>query len=124
MVALSPLFASLFALASLAVAGPVVKIQSNGITVPIATHINFTGSSTFVKMEQERAKTLIQRGKAKAAFKAGVSQDAANIPVTNTAIIYTLQASIGTPGTSYTLLVDTGSERIYFYHHMLLADAS
>jgi hypothetical protein len=123
MVALSPLVASLFALASLAVAGPVMKIRSNGITLPIATHINVTGPSTFVKMEQERAKTLIRRGKAKAAFKAGVSQDAVNIPVTNTLYSYTLQASIGTPGTNYTLIVDAGSEQIYFYHHMLLADA-
>ena len=111
MVALSPLFVSLFALASLAVASPVVKIRNSPITIPIATHINATGTLNFVKQEQERAHALIQRGRDKAAFKAGATREAfADIPVTNTAVTYTLQANVGTPGTAYTLLIDTGSE--------------
>ncbi|KAF8521013.1 acid protease [Gautieria morchelliformis] len=110
MVALPLLFAFLLSLASLALTNPVVKIRSSGITVPIASRINATGSPNFVKQERQRAQALIQRGKAKAAYKAGLTQDdSISIPVTNTIVTYTIQAFIGSPATAYTLLIDTGS---------------
>ncbi|KAF8591297.1 aspartic peptidase A1 [Ramaria rubella] len=114
MVNLYPLFTPLVALGALAIANPIVKVRSNGITVPIATHIDAIGASSFVKQEQARAQALFQRGKAKAAFKAGLSEDdGSSIPITNTAVSYTIQVGVGNPATNYELLIDTGSSNTW-----------
>ncbi|KAJ7459167.1 aspartic peptidase A1 [Mycena galericulata] len=102
MLALSLLPAILLALR--VAAGPV---ESSFISLPISRHFNFTGSATIVQQDFARVQAIKSR-------KSGVSSRAAiSEPVDNQAVSYIASVGVGSPATTYQLIVDTGSSNTW-----------
>lgn len=106
MARLTSIFVALVA-ASIAVASPVVEIRDSLITVPIARRINGTGIHNILARDQARARALIARGKEDPAKRT------ASITVTNEVDTYVASVGVGSPPTTYSLLIDTGSSNTW-----------
>ncbi|KAJ7489133.1 aspartic peptidase A1 [Mycena latifolia] len=102
----SSLLSTLF-LALAAVAKPVV-VDSSFITLPISKRVNFTGTSTLVERDLARARHLRARAEAKLSGRVVVNE-----PVDNQAVTYVAAIGVGSPATTYQLLVDTGSSNTW-----------
>ncbi|PIL28799.1 transporter [Ganoderma sinense ZZ0214-1] len=115
MARLSALFA--LAAAAVAVSATPIVVRDSLVTLPIARRFNSTGAANIVKADQARAKTLKARLQATKVSPvdtaAGKIFPGINVPVTNQAIIYTASVGVGTPPTSYELIVDTGSSNTW-----------
>lgn len=110
-------------LLALSVAASPVEVRDSAptITLPFALHLNMSGS-TLPELDRIRATHLIQRGKqhdtvnlqdANATLPLEFSKRASSFSVTNTAVTYVTSVKIGSPATSYTLLLDTGSSNTW-----------
>ncbi|KAJ3545680.1 hypothetical protein NM688_g5601 [Phlebia brevispora] len=100
------LLLSVILFARLAVANPITARQSR-ITLPFAKKINTTGLPYAIKQDEARIQAF-KRG----AHPVAVTKDAAptvNVPATNEIMSYVTTVGVGTPPTSYDLIVDTGS---------------
>ncbi|GJE89616.1 aspartic peptidase A1 [Phanerochaete sordida] len=104
---LSQSFAALVALALAVSASPVVQ-DTPKITLPFAKHINATGTLNLLAQDQARAKWLKNRSSG-----AHLAERAGSIPVTNTAVSYLAAVGVGSPATTYNLIVDTGSSNTW-----------
>ena len=76
------------------------------------------GHQTFTTSEIDRARAshLFARGQAKVEGNDTTSsfdRRASSLSITNTAIAYTTVVNVGSPATSYTLLIDTGSSNTW-----------
>ncbi|KAM5546168.1 hypothetical protein V8D89_000294 [Ganoderma adspersum] len=114
MARLSALFA--VAVAAAAVSAKPVVVRDSPVTLPIARRFNSTGAANIIKADQARVKML--KARAQAAKVAAVDTTAGkilgiNVPVTNQAFMYTASVGVGTPPTSYELIVDTGSSNTW-----------
>lgn len=89
-----------------AVAKPIVV--DSFLTLPISKRVNFTGTSTLVERDLARAKHLRSRAEAKLFGRAVISE-----PVDNQAVTYVAAIGVGSPPTTYQLLVDTGSSNTW-----------
>lgn len=98
-------------LALLSVATPIVQIRepNPSFTLPFALKLNLSGS-TLADIDRERAQHMISRGKA---MGGAPEKRASSFSVTNTAVTYVANVGVGTPPTSYTLLIDTGSSNTW-----------
>ncbi|KII85701.1 hypothetical protein PLICRDRAFT_701179 [Plicaturopsis crispa FD-325 SS-3] len=106
------LSASLIALALAAAQTQAVAIRDSPVTLPFTKHINVTGTAGIVKADQARIAALRQFGKDKAAGR--LTKDAVvSIPVTNQAVTYVANVGVGSPATTYSLLIDTGSSNTW-----------
>ncbi|KAI0797337.1 aspartic proteinase precursor [Irpex lacteus] len=107
------MFAQLAATISLALicaASPIVVIRDNNIKLPLSRNFNVPGGKTLPEIDRARAQSLIQ----KASSKSEVTKQASeNVPVTNVATIYTVAVDVGTPPTTFNLIVDTGSSNTW-----------
>ncbi|EIW52039.1 acid protease [Trametes versicolor FP-101664 SS1] len=85
--------------------------DSSRITLPIARRLNITGAANLVKLDQARAKALKSRPQA----HTGNSPRATifDAPVTNQAVDYVATVGVGSPPTTYSLLIDTGSSNTW-----------
>ena len=112
---------ALLAVASAAVAigaKPVV-VRDSPVTLPIARRFNLTGAANILKSDQARAKVL--KARSQASKESPVSSAAVSklfardvdVAVTNGAVIYTASVGVGTPPTSYDLIIDTGSSNMW-----------
>ncbi|KAM5531980.1 hypothetical protein V8D89_014380 [Ganoderma adspersum] len=88
---------------ALGVAATPLVVRDSPVTIPLARHINVTGSQNVLARDRARAKAL-QTPTSNQRWPGGV-----DFPVSDFVIAYTAEVLIGTPPTSYTLLVDTGS---------------
>lgn len=88
---------------ALGVAATPLVVRDNPVTISLARHINITGSQNVLARDRARAKAL-QTPASDRQWPGGV-----NFPLSDFVIGYTAEVLIGTPPTSYTLLVDTGS---------------
>ncbi|KAJ7070794.1 aspartic peptidase A1 [Mycena amicta] len=104
MLALSLLPAVLLALR--VAAGPVL-VQDSFITLPISRRFNFTGSATIVQADLARIQAVKSRKSAKHA-RAVISE-----PVSNQVVSYIASVGVGSPATTYDLIVDTGSSNTW-----------
>ncbi|KAJ7767950.1 aspartic peptidase A1 [Mycena maculata] len=92
-----------------AVANPVVV--DSFVTLPISKKVNFTGARTVLDRDIARVRHL--RDKAAARLR-GHSVDAVtSSQVTNLATTYVASVGVGSPATTYSLLVDTGSSNTW-----------
>ncbi|KAJ7699229.1 aspartic peptidase A1 [Mycena rosella] len=93
-------------LALTAVAKPVVI--DSFVTLPISKRVNFTGTSTILERDLARAKHLRARAEARLSGRAIVNE-----PVDNQAVTYVAAVGVGSPATTFQLLVDTGSSNTW-----------
>jgi len=82
------------------------------ITLKGAKRVNNTGSFGLLVRDQARAKTLRGKGSA-GTSKFNNAGIVSSIPATNQAVQYVVDVQIGTPPTTYSLLVDTGSSNTW-----------
>ncbi|TCD68313.1 hypothetical protein EIP91_011172 [Steccherinum ochraceum] len=103
---------SLATLALVVTAEPVFRrVDTPPITLQTAKRVNTTGTVNLLARDQARAKVLKAGGSNKLAFKnAGI---VSSIPATNQAVDYTVQIKVGTPPTTYTVIVDTASSNTW-----------
>ncbi|EIW58441.1 aspartic proteinase precursor [Trametes versicolor FP-101664 SS1] len=109
----SSLITALLVLLSLAAdarSTPVVPVRSNGVHLPVAKRFNFTGAAKILERDQARVRKLRARAAARLSGET-LSPDvgAASVLALNQATQYVVTAAIGTPPTTYELVVDTGS---------------
>ncbi|KAJ7897160.1 aspartic peptidase A1, partial [Mycena olivaceomarginata] len=88
-------------------AGPVL-VDDNVITLPISRRFNFTGTGTVVQNDIARIKAVKSRTAAKKGARAVISE-----PVDNQVVTYIATVGVGSPATSYDLIVDTGSSNTW-----------
>ncbi|KAJ7492341.1 aspartic peptidase A1 [Mycena latifolia] len=90
-------------------AGPVL-VEDNIITLPISRRFNFTGTGSIVQNDMAR----IQAAKARSAAKKGLASRAViSEPVDNQVVTYIASVGVGSPATTYSLIVDTGSSNTW-----------
>ncbi|KAF8236774.1 aspartic peptidase A1 [Tricholoma matsutake] len=89
-----------------------VVIHDSPVRLPLTRRLNVTSLGNLVLHDQARAKAL----RARAGASAGVSFSTAivgNEPVDNQAVTYVAAIGVGTPPTTYQLIVDTGSSNTW-----------
>ncbi|KAI1786212.1 acid protease [Ganoderma leucocontextum] len=93
------------AAAAVAISAKPVVIRDSPVTLPIARHFNFTGAANILKATRRKL----------SAASVGVGKVFADIdvPVTNAVVTYTASVGVGTPPTSYDLIIDTGSSNTW-----------
>ncbi|EKM61628.1 uncharacterized protein PHACADRAFT_135435 [Phanerochaete carnosa HHB-10118-sp] len=104
---LSQSFVALVALALAVSATPAVR-DTPTITLPIAKHFNTTGTLNLLARDQARAKWLKSRASGES-----LAERAGSLPVTNAEVSYLAAVGVGSPATTYNLIVDTGSSNTW-----------
>ncbi|KAJ7354296.1 aspartic peptidase A1 [Mycena albidolilacea] len=89
-------------------AGPIL-VNENPITLDISRRFNFTGCSV-VQSDLARINAFKNRSTAKNGLNAW---DVISEPVVNQAVNYIATVGVGSPATSYDLLIDTGSSNTW-----------
>ncbi|PPR01599.1 hypothetical protein CVT26_013337 [Gymnopilus dilepis] len=87
------------------------RLEASPISLPLARRVNLTSIHNLVKHDESRVKALRSRLQ-KASKNAGIFV-VPNIPVTNQAITYTVNVTIGNPGHLFSLIIDTGSSNTW-----------
>ncbi|KAF8078962.1 aspartic peptidase A1 [Lyophyllum atratum] len=107
-------FASLLStvLLALAVSANPIVIRDSPVTLPLARRLNTTSIHNLVRHDVTRAKALRARAEAKASGKFHVDA-VINEQVDNQAVTYIASVGVGSPATTYGLLVDTGSSNTW-----------
>ncbi|KAH9486071.1 Polyporopepsin [Psilocybe cubensis] len=106
----SSLLATLI-LAAIVSANPIL-INTSPVTLPLSRRTNFTSVHNLLKRDQTRAKFFKAKGIAKATGN-NFHEDFINEPITNQAVTYVANVGIGSPPTTYSLLIDTGSSNTW-----------
>jgi len=96
-------------LLALSVAANPVQLDRPLVTLPISRRLNLTSVHNLVRHDQARAKALKLRG----SNIAGNSRAVINEAIDNQAVTYVATVSVGSPATSYSLLIDTGSSNTW-----------
>ena len=104
-----PTLLALCAAAAAATASPVV-VRDSPVSLPLARRIALTGSAKIVELDQARAALLKNVGHGKGTAE---SKRAPDLRAVNALTHYTVEVGIGSPATTYTLLVDTGSANTF-----------
>ncbi|KAH9065697.1 aspartic peptidase A1 [Lactarius vividus] len=101
-----------FLLLVVSVAANPIVVRKPPVSLSFARHLNITGTHDLIKKDQARAKNLISTSKAK---QSGTLSHAAvvSVGVTNVAVVYQASVGVGSPATSYNLLIDTGSSNTW-----------
>ncbi|RDB29357.1 Polyporopepsin [Hypsizygus marmoreus] len=99
-------------LLALAVSANPIIVNRSPITLPIARRVNVTSVHNLVRHDLSRAKALRARAEAKAGgdFHIDVVISEA---VDNQAVTYVAAVGVGSPATTYDLLIDTGSSNTW-----------
>ncbi|KAF8879842.1 aspartic protease [Infundibulicybe gibba] len=104
------LLAALQFLANAVSANPVV-IRGSPVTLPLSRRLNLTSVHNLLRHDQVRARNLRARAERKLNPR---SNDAViNEQVDNQAVTYIASVGVGSPATTYELLVDTGSSNTW-----------
>ncbi|THH06185.1 hypothetical protein EW145_g4262 [Phellinidium pouzarii] len=112
----------LLALSASVSATPLVQVRELRASLSFTRKLNISGS-TLPEIDRARAAGLISKGKAlgsggsssssSSSSKRAISRRAASFGVTNTAVTYIASIGVGSPATSYSLLIDTGSSNTW-----------
>ncbi|KAI0357861.1 acid protease [Trametes cingulata] len=100
-------------LAVTASATPVVQVRDNLVRLPIAKRFNLTGSGKLLARDQARVRNLRARANAKLSGVPLTSDAVVSVPADNQVVDYVVNVGVGTPPTTYQLLVDTGSSNTW-----------
>ncbi|KDQ62988.1 hypothetical protein JAAARDRAFT_28980 [Jaapia argillacea MUCL 33604] len=86
-----------------------LTIRDTLITLPLAKKVNMTGgSANLVQIGQARAKAF--RSRADGRMQQGMIM---SVPVENQAVTYVASVGVGSPPTTYSLVIDTGSSNTW-----------
>ena len=103
--------------AAVAVSATPIVMRDSFVTFPLARRLNLTGAANIVKADQARAKVLKARSQASHVSPVDTATGKMfldiGVPVTNQAVMYTVNVGVGTPPTNYELIVDTGSSNTW-----------
>ncbi|KAG2343384.1 acid protease [Suillus weaverae] len=95
-------------LLALSIAASPVEIRDSPITLPIARRLNTSGGTiNLLQHDQSRATAL------KTVSGNALGRRTGSIPVTNDAVTYIAAVGVGSPATTYNLIVDTGSSNTW-----------
>ncbi|KAF9473456.1 aspartic protease [Pholiota conissans] len=87
-----------------------VVVKRSPVTLPISRRVNLTSIHNLVRHDQNRAAAL----KLKASSRSRIgSRAVVNEPVDNQAVTYIASVGVGSPPTTFDLLVDTGSSNTW-----------
>jgi len=98
-----------FIILALAVASNAAAINTAPIKLPLARRFNLTGADNIPQHVHARARHMKLRGSSGSTL--GNRACVVNTPITNQGVIYTCTVQIG--GSSYELIVDTGSSNTW-----------
>ncbi|KAI9452783.1 aspartic peptidase A1 [Lactarius psammicola] len=101
-----------FLLLAVSVAANPIVVRKPPVSLSFARHLNITGAHDLIQKDQARAKNLVSISKAK---QSGTLSPSAvvSVGVTNVAVVYQASVGVGSPPTSYNLLIDTGSSNTW-----------
>ncbi|KAH9848588.1 family A1 protease [Lenzites betulinus] len=88
-----------------------VRTDASLVTLPFARRLNVTGASKLLEIDRARAKAF--RTGTRAAPNLFQQGSTVNAPATNQAVDYVTTVTIGNPGKSFDLLIDTGSSNTW-----------
>ncbi|KAG6877473.1 hypothetical protein C0992_009901 [Termitomyces sp. T32_za158] len=91
-------------------ANPIVVRESQA-KLPLARRLNVTSVHNLLRHDVDRTKFL--RARAEAKLCGASTQAVINEPVDNQALMYVASIGVGSPATTYELLVDTGSSNTW-----------
>ncbi|KAJ6621077.1 aspartic protease [Mycena sp. CBHHK59/15] len=95
---------------ALSVAATPVLVRDNIVSLPISRRFNFTGTGSVIQNDIAR----IQAVKGRTAAKKGLASRAViSEPVDNQVVTYIASVGVGSPATTYSLIVDTGSSNTW-----------
>jgi cathepsin E len=100
-------------LLALSVASKPILVNRSPVTLSLARRLNLTSVHNLVRHDQTRAKFLKAKGTAKASGLSLQSNDIINEPVDNQAVSYIASIGVGSPATTFNLIVDTGSSNTW-----------
>ncbi|KAI0672483.1 acid protease [Trametes maxima] len=103
----------LLALALTAHATPVVQMRDSLVRLQTAKRFNLTGTGNLLARDQARVHNLRARANAKLTGVPLTADAVISVPVDNQAVDYVANVGVGTPPTTYSLLVDTGSSNTW-----------
>ena len=89
-------------------ASPII-VRDSPVTIPIARRMNLTGIPTLRAADRVRIQQLAARTQSAGALAAA----GFDVSATNGVVDYTASIGVGTPATSYDLLIDTGSSNTW-----------
>ncbi|KJA28403.1 hypothetical protein HYPSUDRAFT_33774 [Hypholoma sublateritium FD-334 SS-4] len=96
-------------LLAFSVAANPVLVDRSTVTLPLSRRLNLTSIHNLVLHDQARAKNLKLGGSGKSANRRAVISE----PVQNQAVTYVASIGVGSPATTYSLLIDTGSSNTW-----------
>ncbi|KAL5495110.1 hypothetical protein ACEPAI_572 [Sanghuangporus weigelae] len=99
-------------LAFIVSANPIV-VRDNLVRLPFAKQVNVTGIGHILKNDQSRAAALRAIGEARASGKQLQKDAVISVPAQNQAVTYVASVGVGSPATTYSLLIDTGSSNTW-----------
>jgi len=100
-------------LLALSVAANPVLVNRSPVTLPLSRRLNLTSAHNLVRHDQTRAKALKTRGSARAAGLSIQNAAVINEAVDNQAVTYIASVGVGSPATTFDLLIDTGSSNTW-----------
>lgn len=95
-------------LAYTALAFPNVQIRETKASLPFAGRLNVSGSRL---PDIDRARAAQHKTNAK--FSSGTKRQTSSVDITNEAVTYVADVGVGSPATTYSLLIDTGSSNTW-----------
>ncbi|KAJ6606850.1 aspartic peptidase A1 [Mycena sp. CBHHK59/15] len=85
-----------------------VLVDVSPVTLPLTRRLNLTGARTLLERDLARVSHLRDRAAARLAGRAVINE-----PVDNQAVTYIASVGVGSPATTFSLLVDTGSSNTW-----------
>ncbi|KAG2144624.1 aspartic peptidase domain-containing protein [Suillus clintonianus] len=95
-------------LLTLSIAASLVEIRNSPITLPIARKLNVS-NGTINLLERDKARVAAIKDRSFSTL----NRRAGSIPLINEAVTYIAQVGVGSPATTYNLVVDTGSSNTW-----------
>ena len=98
----------LLSLAASIVASPTIAVRDSGVTLPFTLRLNASGS-TLPELDRARAANFLSKSGSSKKHK----RQSFSVDVTNTVVTYVAAVNVGSPPTTYSLLIDTGSSNTW-----------
>ncbi|KXN88844.1 Polyporopepsin [Leucoagaricus sp. SymC.cos] len=96
------------------VANPIVQVRDSRITLPLSRRVNVTSAHNLLQHDVNRVKAMKARAKAVLGGELTFEEAAiVNQQVDNQAVTYIASVGVGSPATTYQLIVDTGSSNTW-----------
>ncbi|KAH9057488.1 aspartic peptidase A1 [Lactarius vividus] len=99
-----------FLLLAVSVAANPIVVRKPSVSLSFARHLNVTSAHDLVQKDQARAKNFLSKAKQSGTMS---SSAVVSVGVTNVGVLYEVSVGVGSPPTSYNLIIDTGSSNTW-----------